>query len=154
MTRNLVARLPEQSVFQPRIASHSLQPSKVKRRIGWGLSWLVGLFLIGASGVPKFMDWPGKAEMLNHMGIAANLLPRIGVLEILVGVLFLIPRTSFLGAILVTGYLGGAVMTHVRIGDPAFNVVFPGIIGLIMWIGLALRQSAIFSLAFGKPTRD
>lgn len=122
-------------------------PSKTQRIIGWVLTGLVGLFLIGASGVPKFIDWPGKQEMMDHMGISMDLLPAIGVLEIAVALLFLIPRTAFLGAILVTGYLGGAIMTHLRIGDPWF---FPIIIGVVMWIALGLRKPAIFSLALGK----
>ena len=122
-------------------------PSKAQRIAGWVLSGLLGLFLIGASGVPKFTDFPGKVEMLDHMGIAPELLQRIGVVEIVVAILFLIPRTSFVGAILVTGYLGGAIMTHLRVGDPWF---FPIIIGVVTWIALGLRQPAIFSLALGK----
>jgi hypothetical protein len=126
-------------------------PSKTQRIIGWILTGLVGLFMIGASGVPKLVDWPGKKEMMEpmmeKMGISMNLLPTLGVLEVVVTLLFLVPRTSFLGAILMTGYLGGAVMTHLRIGDPWF---FPIIVGVVMWIGLGLRRPAIFSLALGK----
>lgn len=120
--------------------------SKAKRTFGWVLTGLVGLFLIGASGVPKFMDWPGKQEMFDHLGITADLSPVLGVIEIAVVLLFLIPRTSFVGAILVTGYLGGAVWAHLRVGDPWF---FPILIGVVMWIGLALRYPVIFKLAFG-----
>lgn len=121
--------------------------SKTSRIIGWILTGLVGLFMIGGSGIPKFIDWPGKAEMMDHLGISLALLPTLGVLEIAVTVLYLIPRTSFLGAILLTGYLGGAVMTHLRIGDPWF---FPLIIGVVAWIGLALRQPVVVRLALGK----
>jgi uncharacterized membrane protein YphA (DoxX/SURF4 family) len=118
---------------------------------GWILTGLLGIFLIGASGIPKFLDWPGKKEMMDHMGMNPNLMPVIGVLEIVITILFLIPRTSFIGAIFVTGYLGGAIMTHVRVGDPWF---FPVIIGVVMWIALGLRQPAIFSLAMGtSPER-
>lgn len=123
-------------------------PSKAKRITGWVLTGLVGLFLIGASGVPKFMDFPGKKEMFDHLGITPELSPVLGVLEITVALLFLIPRTSFLGAILVTGYLGGAVWTHVRVGDPWY---FPIIIGVVMWVALGLRKPVIFSLACGCP---
>jgi len=119
-------------------------PSKTQRIIGWVLTGLVGLFMIGASGVPKFFDFPGKNEMMEKMGIALSLLPAIAVVEIAVTVLYLIPRTSFLGAILMTGYLGGAIFTHVRIGEPWW---FPIIIGLLAWVGLALRQPMIFTLA-------
>ncbi|MFO1008245.1 MAG: DoxX family protein [Planctomycetaceae bacterium] len=121
-------------------------PSKAKRITGHVLTGLVGLFLIGASGVPKFIDFPGKKEMFDHLGITPELAPVLGVIEIAVTLLFLIPRTSFIGAILVTGYLGGAVWTHVRVGDPWF---FPIIIGVVMWVALGLRKPAIFSLACG-----
>jgi hypothetical protein len=118
-------------------------PSKTQRIIGWVLTGLVGLFMIGASGVPKFFDFPGKNEMMDKMGIPLSLLPAIAVVEIAVTVIYLIPRTSFLGAILLTGYLGGAIFTHLRIGDPWY---FPIIVGLLAWLGLALRQPILFSL--------
>jgi hypothetical protein len=121
--------------------------TKVKHITGWVLTGLVGLFLIGASGVPKFIDWPQKKEMFDKLGVPLEIAPTLGVIEVAVAILFLIPRTSFIGAILVTGYLGGAVWTHLRIGDPWF---FPIIIGVVMWVALGLRQPAIFTLAMGK----
>lgn len=108
---------------------------------------LLEIMLIGLSGISKFMEFPGKKEMLDRMGISADLLSRIGVVEIAVAILFLIPRTSFVGAILITAYLGGAIMTHLRVGDPW---VFPVILGVLMWIALGLRNPLIFSLALGK----
>ncbi len=119
---------------------------KAQRITGWILTGLVGLFMIGGSGVPKFLDFPGKNEMMDKLGISLSLLPAIAVVEIVVTILYLIPRTSFLGAILMTGYLGGAVLTHLRVGDPWF---FPIIIGVLAWLGLALRQPMIFSLIKG-----
>ena len=121
--------------------------TKAQRITGWALTGLLGLFLIVGSGVPKFIDFPGQKDMFDHLGITADISPILGVIEITVAILFLIPRTSFLGAILVTGYLGGAVWAHLRVGDPWF---FPIIIGVVMWIALGLRQPAIFSLAMGK----
>ena len=118
--------------------------SKTQRITGWVLTGLVGLFMIGASGVPKFFDFPGKNEMMDKMGIPLSLLPAIAVLEISVTVIYLVPRTSFLGAILMTAYLGGAVFTHLRIGDPWY---FPIVVGVLAWLGLALRQPMIFALA-------
>lgn len=120
--------------------------SHKSRIVGWILTGLVGLFMIGASGIPKFIDWPGKNEMMGHMGIPLTLLPTIGVIEMAVTVIYLIPRLSFLGAILITGYLGGAVMTHLRIGELWF---FPIIVGVVTWVGLALRQPVILRLAMG-----
>jgi hypothetical protein len=124
--------------------------TKTQRITGWILTGLVGLFMIGASGVPKFFDFPGKNEMMAKMGLPLELLPTLGMLEIAVTLIYLIPRTSFLGAILMTGYLGGAIITHLRVGDPWF---FPLIVGILAWLGLALRQPAIFQLAFGTQPR-
>lgn len=126
-------------------------PSKTQRITGWMLTGLVGLILIGVSGVPKFIDWPEKKEMFDKLGVPVDLAPTLGVIEIAVAILFLIPRTSFIGAILVSGYLGGAVWTHLRVGDPWF---FPIIIGVVMWVALGLRKPAIFALAFGKSPRS
>jgi hypothetical protein len=72
-------------------------PSKTQLITGWVLTGLVGLFLIVASGIPKFIDWPGKKEMFDHLGITAELSPVLGVIEIAVAILFLIPRTSLVG---------------------------------------------------------
>ena len=124
--------------------------SRTSAIIGWVLTALMGVFLIGVSGIPKFIDWPGKAEMMEKIGIPLSILPAIGVVEIVVSLLYLIPRTAFLGAILLTGYLGGAVLTHLRVGDPWY---FPIIIGVVAWVALGLRQPVIFQLALGKqPT--
>ena len=124
-------------------------PTKAQRITGWTLTVLVGLFLIGVSGIPKFFDFPGKADMMAKLQIPLNLLTTLGVLEVTVGVLYLIPRTAILGAILTTGYLGGAVWTHLRVGDPWF---FPIIVGVLMWLGLAFRRPVIFRLLFGQES--
>ena len=127
-------------------------PTKTQRIIGWTLTILVGLFLIGASGVPKFLDVskiPDMADMMAKLQISPNLLTTLGVIEVSVAVLYLIPRTAFLGAILTTGYLGGAVWTHLRVGDSWF---FPIIIGVLMWTGLALRRPVIFRLLLGQDS--
>ena len=121
--------------------------TKAQRITGWVLTGLVGLFLIGLSGVGKFTDFPDKEGMFKKIGVPMELSYTLGVIEVAATLLFLIPRTSFLGAILVTGYLGGAVWTHLRVGDPWF---FPIIIGVVMWTALGFRQPAIFSLALGK----
>jgi hypothetical protein len=128
--------------------------SKTKTITGWVFSALVGLFLIGASGVPKFLDFPGKEEMMAHLGLPLDLLPTIGTIEIAVAILYLLPWTAFLGAILTTGYLGGAVVTHLRVGDGLFEILFPVILGVLMWTGLALRKPILFALLLGsEPSR-
>lgn len=113
---------------------------------GWILSVLL-LFFMCFSASGKFLDWEGKEEMFARMGFTTELMFRIGVLEVAVAILFLIPRTGFLGAILLTGYLGGAVVTHLRVNDPAY---FPVIIGILVWIALGMRNPLIFLLALGQ----
>lgn len=124
-----------------------MEGSKTQRIVGWILSGLVTIFLIGPSAMGKFTEWEGKEEMFSKLGFTTDVMFKIGILEVIVAILYIIPRTSFLGAILVTGYLGGAVVTHVRIND-AF--VMPIVMGVIAWVGLALQRPAIWSLLLGR----
>jgi hypothetical protein len=121
--------------------------SRNQRIAGWIVSGLVSLFLIGPSAMGKFVEWEGKEKMFEHLGYSAELIKQIGFVEIALALLFLVPRASFIAAVLLTGYLGGAVATHVRVGDAFF---FPIVVGVVMWIGLALRRPAIWQLAGGR----
>jgi hypothetical protein len=117
---------------------------------GWILSILLAAFLIFVSAVPKFIEWEGKSEMFAKLGYSTELMVKIGVVEIAVALLFVIPRTGFLGAVLLTAYLGGATATHVRVGDPFF---VPIIIGVVVWVAYGLRRPEVFSLAFGSSNK-
>ncbi len=121
--------------------------SNKRRMIGWGLSVLVALFLIGASAVPKFVQWEGKAEMFAKLGWTEEAMFTIGIIEAAIAILFLIPQTAFVAAILLAAYLGGATATHVRVNDPFY---FPVLVGIIAWIALGLRNPEVFRLAFGN----
>ncbi len=114
---------------------------------GWVLSVIISLFLIVASAMGKFTQWEGKAEMFAKLGWSEEIMFTIGIVEVVIGILFLIPRTSFVAAILLAAYLGGAVATHVRVGDPFY---FPIIIGVLVWIALGLRMPEVFQLAFAS----
>ncbi|MCA9237171.1 MAG: DoxX family protein [Planctomycetales bacterium] len=115
---------------------------------GWIVSGLIAAFLLfSASG--KFRDFEGKEEMFAHLGWTVDVMQKVGVVEIAATVLYLVPQTSFLGAILLTGYLGGATAAHVRIGDPFF---FPPLLGVVMWIGYALRRPDVVLAAFRAPS--
>ena len=118
---------------------------KTQRVIGWVLSGLIALFQIGPSAGSKFADWAGKQELFDHIGFSVDLIKKIAVLQIVITVLFLIPRTAFVGAILLTGYLGAAACTHVRVGD--LNFIMPIVIGVLVWVALGLRQPEVFRLA-------
>lgn len=115
---------------------------------GWVLSGLLGVMLIGVSASTKFIDFKDKAEMYNKLGVTDSLMRTIGIVEIAITVLFLVPQTSFVGAILLTGYLGGATMTHARVNE---SIVMPIVIGVLVWVALGLRRSEVFSMAIGTP---
>jgi multidrug efflux pump subunit AcrB len=121
--------------------------SRGLRIVGWVLTVLIALFLLGPSAGGKFAEWEGKKEMFDKIGFDEATIFNIAILEIVLALMLLIPQTSFLAAILLTGYLGGATVTHVRIHD---SFAFPVVMGVIMWVGLALRRPKIFSLLFGR----
>ena len=110
-------------------------------RTGVVLSALPILMMAG-SAVMKFVHPPEFLDQwTNHFGYLRSSLIPIALLEITSAALSAIPRTAVLGAILSTGYLGGAIATHVRIGEPAF--VAPVILGILVWAGLYLRDERI-----------
>lgn len=110
--------------------------------IGWIISILPALVLV-MSGVMKFVKPEPVVEGFAHLGWDVSLALGLGILEIACTVIYLIPRTAVLGAILLTGYLGGAVATHVRIGDQFFG---PIILGVLVWGGLYLRDARLRAL--------
>lgn len=110
---------------------------------GWIVSALVVAFMcFSASG--KFLQPPEMAEILNKIGYQVDRLMPLGFLEVACCVVFLIPRSAFIGSILLTGYLGGAAATHYRVGD---SVVFPIALGVVVWVAYALRNPAIIKSA-------
>ena len=114
-------------------------------RVVWGgrvISGLVSLaFLMSA-----FMKMKGGAEVtegMAHLGLAESLIVPLAILELSCVVIYLIPATSVLGAILLAGYMGGAICTHLRAGDPFyFQIGF----GILVWLGLYLRESRLKAL--------
>ena len=96
--------------------------------------------LLTMSGVMKFVQPKELIEGFGKFGYDLRLAAPIGIVELICTLLYLIPQTSILGAILLTGYLGGATATHVRIGDPWFG---PVLIGVMVWLGLVLRDEKL-----------
>lgn len=111
-------------------------------RVGWALSILPSLMLI-FSAVMKLLGGPSLAQGFAHLGWPLHLAVPLGVLELAVTFLYLYPRTAVLGAILVTGYLGGATATHMRIEEVFF--VQP-LLGVAAWGGLYARDHRIRAL--------
>ena len=120
--------------------------SNKQRIAGWILSGLVAA-LLAFSASFKLIDGQSKAEMFEKGGYTVEKMFWIGLVEVSVTVLFLIPRTSFLGAILLAAYLGGAVDSHVRGGEPFF---VPILIGVVVFLGYALRRPDVIKTAFSR----
>lgn len=126
----------------------STQSLPVSNKMLWAgrvMSTLAALFLI-LDGVIKVLRLEDAVEATILLGYPERLVPLIGVTVLACLAVYLIPRTAVLGAILLTGYLGGAIATHVRIGSGLFPVVFPIILGMLLWGGLFLRDDRLRAL--------
>ena len=111
------------------------------------LTGLFALFMLGASIAPKLVGMPVAAETLISLGWKADYVLMIGTMELVFLALYLFPRTNLLGAILMTGLLGGAMATQIRIENPLFShQLFSIYLGLFMWGGLWLRDPAVRAL--------
>jgi hypothetical protein len=109
------------------------------------LSALSSLFLL-FDAVMKLVKPAPVVEATVALGYPESVIRGLGIARLASTILYVIPRTAVLGAILLTGYLGGAVATHVRVGSGAFAVVFPIILGALLWGGLYLRDERVRSL--------
>lgn len=114
--------------------------------IGRIMSALPSLFLV-MDGVMKLMKPDFVVKATVQLGYAESVIFPLGIVLLVCVVLYVIPRTAVLGAILLTGYLGGAVATHLRAGDPLFShVLFPVYFGILLWGGLYLREERLRAL--------
>ena len=121
------------------------QIAPVSKTMLWAgriLSALPVLLLL-FSGVMKLMKPAPVVEGFVHLGYPAGLTLGLGIIELACTVLYVIPRTSILGAVLLTGYLGGATATHLRIGEP---FLMPIVLGVLVWGGLYLRDDRLRAL--------
>ncbi len=118
-----------------------------KKRVWAGriISALAILFLL-FDAIGKLMKVAPVLEASARLGLPANLIVGIGSLLLACVVVYAIPCTSILGAILLTGYLGGAVVIQVRVGDPLFETLFPVIFGVLVWAGIYLRDDRLRTL--------
>lgn len=109
---------------------------------GWVMSILPCLLLLMSASM-KFIQPAGFDEGLQHMGWTADKMKALGVVEIACTLIYLFPKTAVLGAILLTAYMGGAVATHVRVGDPFWTQI---LVGVFIWGGLWLRDAGVRSM--------
>jgi len=148
---SFVLKLSSHSRRQEKIMTaitETIPASKPARWTGRILSGLVIVFLI-FDGAIKLVPWPIVTETMDRMGYGSSetLARSLGLITIICTVLYSIPPTSILGAILLTGYLGGAMASHVRIGSPLFTHTLFGLyLGLMLWGGLWLRDRSLREL--------
>lgn len=121
------------------------EPIGVSKGTLWAariISGLPALFLL-VDGAMKLVKPAPVVEATVRLGYPESTIVPIGVVLIVCTILYLIPKTSVLGAILLTAYLGGAVATHVRAGEPVFSIVFAVVFGVLLWLGLYLRNPTL-----------
>ena len=119
-----------------------------KKRLvaGYVLTVLVALFLTFDT-VIKVLKLAPAVQGTTKLGYPASAVLWIGLIELVCLTLYLVPRTSVLGALLLTGYLGGAIATHVRLGSPLLShTLFPIYVALLLWGGLYLRETRLREL--------
>jgi len=126
-----------------------------KVRTGYALSGVVALFLL-SDAIMKLMQIPIVLETTAELGWPVGSVVPLGIVLLLATGLYVFPRTSMLGAILLTGYLGGAVATHLRLQSPLFSHTLFGVyLGIAAWAGLYLRDPrlrALLPLAIRPPS--
>lgn len=123
--------------------SHDAPVSSKRLWTGRIISALPALLLL-FSGTMKLLRVSAVIDGMAHYGYPEHLILLIGMLEVGCTIVYLIPRTAILGAILMTGYLGGATATNVRVGDP--SVIGPILAGILVWAGLYLRDGRLSAL--------
>ena len=124
------------------IASHS----KTMRSVGWVLSGLTILFML-FDGISKLAMEHHVVEATAQIGYPIDVIRPLGIILLVCTILYAIPRTAIFGAVLLTGYLGGAVASKVRIEDPIFGSVLFGVyLGILAWGGLYLRDERLRTL--------
>jgi len=140
----LEARLPQ---------SHARSTSVSKRVLaGRIISGVPILFMIFDGGI-KLTNTAPVTDAFAQLGYPLALAPTIGILALVCTAIYAIPRASVLGAVLLTGYLGGAISTQVRAGASAFSVFFPIIIAALIWGGLFLRDDRLSEFLPGRGSR-
>ena len=136
------------TAIQANFSAEKASTSAKKLWAGRIMSGLVVFFLLVDAGFKLIRPLPAPAvEAFGKLGYPVAFAGGIGALLLACVAVYLIPRTSVLGAILLTGYLGGAVASHVRVGDPWFShALFPVYMGLLIWGGLYLRDEKLQAL--------
>lgn len=122
------------------------KPKTKRPWAGYIISWLAGLLLL-MDAVGKLVKPEPVVTGTVQLGFAEGVIMPLGVILLTSTLLYLLPRSGILGAVLLTAYLGGAVATHYRIGSPLFtHTLFPVYLGIMIWLGLWLRDPRLRAL--------
>ena len=117
-----------------------------EQKLGWGMSAVVVAFMLMDGGMKLALAQP-VIDTMTALGYPAGTFVGIGALGLLCTVLYAVPATSVLGAVLLTGYMGGAIATNVRVGAPLFShFLFPVYVAILAWGGLLLRRPELWAL--------
>jgi hypothetical protein len=147
ITNRVLTRILFQIVrYLPKLKIY-LMKSRTKNIIGWTLTILLSAFFLFASAPGKFMGGPEMEIMFTKMGLLGNTPIYIGVLEITCVLLFLFPRTGVVGTLLLTSYMGGAIVSHLGHNEP---FIFQMIITALIWITAFLRFPELGKRLLGK----
>jgi hypothetical protein len=113
-------------------------------KAGWIMTALFALFMLGASVAPKFLGMAAATDAMVAIDWSPEFILAIGIVELLATLLFIVPRTGLLGAVLMTAVLGGAIASHMRAGSPwPSHTLFGVYLGLFMWLALWLRDAKV-----------
>lgn len=130
--------------------TRKLMDNEIKSAVGRGMWWTgfvlsllpVLMLLFSASG--KFLKPEGMETSVKDLGWRMDQMTTLGIVELACVVIYLVPQTAVFGAVLITAYLGGAVATHARLGQPIW---IPIVIGIFVWVGLYLREPRLWPLS-------
>jgi DoxX-like family len=141
------AQAKETNMTESGIQAGSAQAGRIWS--GRILTGLVVLFLI-FDGVTKVIKEQHVMAAAVQLGFPGYTMPLIGAILLICTLIYVIPRTAVLGAVLLTGYLGGAVVVQIRVANPVFETVFPILFGVLVWAGLCLREPRIARFVFTR----
>lgn len=141
---NVTAAAAPTTLFTSELAHEIAVPSRGRARAGTIVTLIPVLFLVFDIVIKLLVIQP-VVEAMAHLGYRVDLAPVIAIIELVCLALYLWPRTALPGAVLITGFLGGAVATHLRIGDPLLtHTLFPVYVGGLLWAGLLLRRPPLW----------
>ena len=130
----------------------STNTSKKQKITGWIFSGLAISFML-LDSIGKLAKPDAVTKGTLELGYPESSIVTLGIISLVSTILYIIPRTAFIGAVLLTGFFGGAVATHLRLGNPLFShILFTVYLGIFVWLGLYLRNGVLRKLAGGATS--